>query len=738
MGAIVKHIRSPFEQSVSSAIGLRGESGLPIGGLLAHYVGGVDTVGESGELYLVDSAGRTTATPQKGQSWRWDGSAYVDNIQGIADALGTRGGTIEIGHIRTADITAQGNVRLFGGIDGGGSIRTYRSASAWTGSVAGVTGFSFNIPYNTLLLNVESVLSFTVNNDTVNTAWSISLNGVVQGSGSVAQPSLAITSFRLGAYLTFRQESGYTTYYRIWDADGNEIAYIPCINAIDENIPALINGAPATLTAVNATFPDFYHEHQDGYGYGLNTLGYSVADGHATYADGCIFPANPNSPSQDITGNTLQYPGPIKNNALVKGHTGDWDGIAYLSTPHLVGNETIVGSTGTSAPTISAGRIDFTVGTCPEIVLSDGTHYVIENDPDSEGVDVFDVSDNGNHATLTNPTVPFFTVESEYATYLAENGWSNWGEGMSVNETFTIDDITKDPLVWKQQNDSGASLDVQDGKLVLSATSTGAADIDAQAISRFKLKGDFDVYIEGEIINTNPPSSDISHTCMMQVYSLLGGYLTCGKTHSGASGRKFSSWCGSGWTGAGFDAVNNASIFGSMITRRGSTLNTYYKTSLEGSWIPMGTYAGDTSDLILFLKARADYNATVVSHITKLIVPENVVVWPNTKIPAKSDGSLSVLDQALTAKGGELKSLDCGAKVYFPQTPGLISSDLTNILFDASGNSNDLTYPTIDGWAGDQFFHSGSLKPNQDIAAIYEADLAGDKLAKAKKYFGIS
>lgn len=82
------------------------------------------------------------------------------------------------------------------------------------------------------------------------------------------------------------------------------------------------------------------------------------------------------------------------NRALVTfdGSTG------YLAAAHLGGTETVVSSDGTSTPTISAGRIDFTAGTCANLLLSDGTFYPMEEDI---GAIHYDTSGGGNDATAS-------------------------------------------------------------------------------------------------------------------------------------------------------------------------------------------------------------------------------------------------------------------------------------------------------------------------------------------------
>jgi hypothetical protein len=78
------------------------------------------------------------------------------------------------------------------------------------------------------------------------------------------------------------------------------------------------------------------------------------------------------------------------------------DGTLYIAAAHLAGTETVVSSGGTSTPTISAGRIDFTAGTCWDLTLSDGTHYPLS---EGGGIGIYDDSGANNHGILTSATL---------------------------------------------------------------------------------------------------------------------------------------------------------------------------------------------------------------------------------------------------------------------------------------------------------------------------------------------
>lgn len=104
-------------------------------------------------------------------------------------------------------------------------------------------------------------------------------------------------------------------------------------------------------------------------------------------------PRDESDTTNDVLGNPLAYTGKRPNDAgLINSSCITADGTLYVAAAHLVGSETVARSGGTSTPSISAGRIDFTAGTCWDLLLSDGTHYPLA---EGWGVDVgSSVSDN--------------------------------------------------------------------------------------------------------------------------------------------------------------------------------------------------------------------------------------------------------------------------------------------------------------------------------------------------------
>lgn len=144
------------------------------------------------------------------------------------------------------------------------------------------------------------------------------------------------------------------------------------------------------LTHNNITEATF-HATQDIWSF-QNQVGYNTS--------GAVYiPRDESDPTNDVLGNPLTNTGRRPNDASL--HSSNCltaDGTLYIAAAHLAGTETVVSSGGTSTPSISAGRIDFTAGTCWDLTLSDGTHYPLS---EGWGVDIGS-STSDNDGVLTN------------------------------------------------------------------------------------------------------------------------------------------------------------------------------------------------------------------------------------------------------------------------------------------------------------------------------------------------
>jgi hypothetical protein len=109
-----------------------------------------------------------------------------------------------------------------------------------------------------------------------------------------------------------------------------------------------------------------------------NADGFTVGTGSNGAAVGVIIPADASNPGFDVLANALDW----EDNAFPRRpeYRGSvalvGDGIMYLSSVEIAGTETVASYAGTGpTPVISAGKIDFGVGTYSNLILSDGKTY---------------------------------------------------------------------------------------------------------------------------------------------------------------------------------------------------------------------------------------------------------------------------------------------------------------------------------------------------------------------------
>ena len=134
----------------------------------------------------------------------------------------------------------------------------------------------------------------------------------------------------------------------------------------------------------------------------------TIGDITPTVIRDTILPRDESDTANDVLESPLDYVGKSHNNGQFNNMPcATLAGTEYISATHLTGSETVTSSGGTSTPSVSAGRVDFTAGTCWDLVLSDGTRYVF---CENEGDTVYDVSvdangdPNSNHGTWQNAT----------------------------------------------------------------------------------------------------------------------------------------------------------------------------------------------------------------------------------------------------------------------------------------------------------------------------------------------
>jgi hypothetical protein len=96
----------------------------------------------------------------------------------------------------------------------------------------------------------------------------------------------------------------------------------------------------------------------------------------------------------DVFGSPLQYTGRCPNNAtLINSNCLAMDGTGYLAVTGISGSETVVRKGGTSTVSFASGRINFTSGTCWDLLLSNGSYYPMAEGATDTCYDVVNAKD---------------------------------------------------------------------------------------------------------------------------------------------------------------------------------------------------------------------------------------------------------------------------------------------------------------------------------------------------------
>ncbi len=143
------------------------------------------------------------------------------------------------------------------------------------------------------------------------------------------------------------------------------------------------------------------HQYQDVKSW-HNDVGYSL-DISGTYP--VYIPRDENNVLKDVLGNNLQYKGRVPSKAkFVNSPCFLGNGIAYLSIPGLLDTDTVEVYGNSATPTLSVDRMDVANGDKVYGVTIKRNGIVWAEYPLCEifGVTFYDVSGNGNHATLMN------------------------------------------------------------------------------------------------------------------------------------------------------------------------------------------------------------------------------------------------------------------------------------------------------------------------------------------------
>lgn len=303
-------------------------------------------------------------------------------------------------------------------------------------------------------------------------------------------------------------------------------------------------------------------------------------------------PRNESNKIKNIFGSNLNYAGKCPNNAqAVSANCLTFDGVDdVIAVPSLVGDETVVSSEGTSTPTISAGEIDFTAGTCWNLLLSNGSLYPMS---EGGGNKIYDVI-NSAHGTLTNAnlTTAWATKQNVY----------HWNLTQGFNNSKLI-----------QQTIAGG---------YVSATSW---------ISQVSFSGNFEIEFE----LTNEDANSVFGVTELSSPTPSLNYLNFVLGAQRTSATNFRTWVGSTTDNHTVSNFNKGSKI--KFARVGSDLSVYFngvlqRTTTNSATLRIFTTHTTVGAGVLLLNAGADSNGTIGASLTQTQVrtPEIASTLPIT------------------------------------------------------------------------------------------------------------
>jgi hypothetical protein len=121
-------------------------------------------------------------------------------------------------------------------------------------------------------------------------------------------------------------------------------------------------------------------------------------------------------------------------------HGKQYDKSVYLSNGISTGilsnhitNQTVISKDGTAILTLTTGQLAVGIGWVANILLSDGTFYKCE---ERTGINVYDSSGNGNHATLSGDITHQLMRSKDLTNYTNEVGYSKGLKVVESNDVF--------------------------------------------------------------------------------------------------------------------------------------------------------------------------------------------------------------------------------------------------------------------------------------------------------------
>lgn len=383
----------------------------------------------SSKYYLKDQSTDNTHLPRQGRCWLFDGSndygtharitsGSVANLSvfGWLKLTSATGFTALVGEYDNNTGNRQwilannaGKINVICSVDGTNTGLTAKDYSTTTTLSTGVwyhVGFTFAAGTLKLFINGAEASVTKTQDPAIATIYngSAALNAGAFAAGTSGYLSGSLRDIRI--HSSAKDSTAVAAIYNqsltgngAFDSTGLLAAY-PC-NEESGTTGYDISGNGNHLTLTNITQATF-HAADGVLTNRNNDEGYRLS--------GSVYIPKRLSDSLAADGNALTVTGRAAyHGCLETPSVTNHSGTVYIAAAHLVGTETVVSYSGSTAtPTISAGRIDWQSGqTLSDLTLSDGTQYTMQEGPGSGNTNrtIYNVNGSSNHGTLTNGTV---------------------------------------------------------------------------------------------------------------------------------------------------------------------------------------------------------------------------------------------------------------------------------------------------------------------------------------------
>lgn len=233
-------------------------------------------------------------------------------------------------------------------------------------------------------------------------------------------------------------------------------------------------------------------------------------------------------------------------------------------------------------------------------------------------------------STLTNKSRFLLTAKNaETDIDLVYSGGLSVGYPKSVDDDFTGDDgDAPNSMLWRTYVDPGVTFELLNNKLRFN--SSGSANLDARANSKFTIGNAFDIQVDFEISTMTAPTSSISFVLfqILNEAQSAGFYIARARTgtYNGYlcwdSVNGLSSW----------DTSNSQSTGKLRFTRSGSSLKAYLWDGTRWEW--GGSTNGYTSGytlsepMVIRMLCNQDFNSTLTADYDNFKLNSGTIVWP--------------------------------------------------------------------------------------------------------------